>query len=300
MIVNKVVVPCQPNPVTWEMEGKSRRDQFIAGMLAGGGTTLLMHPVDLLKVRFQLDPSASKRPTLFTLKELVRIGRQYKLEGLYQGFSANWLASMSAWGLYFCLYDKFKEILRANDHTSLQSAKYFGASGMAGMLTILLVNPLWVVKTRLCSQLPSASNKYKGLFSTLRLITQEEGLPGLYRGLLPGLLGVSHGAIQFTVYESLKNASKRHGIQLDNKLYLAMSVTSKTAAMLATYPYQVVRSRAQMPAVYGPSLLGIIRNTWAKEGVYGFYKGLVPSSMRVLPGTAITFLIYENVINRLR
>jgi len=55
-----------------------------------------------------------------------------------------------------------------------------------------------------------------------------------------------------------------------------------------------------MPAVYGPSLLGIIRNTWAKEGVYGFYKGLVPSSMRVLPGTAITFLIYENVINRLR
>jgi hypothetical protein len=31
------------------------------------------------------------------------------------------------------------------------------------------------------------------------------------------------------------------------------------------------------------------------EGVSGYYKGLVPNLLRVVPATAITFVIYENV-----
>lgn len=31
------------------------------------------------------------------------------------------------------------------------------------------------------------------------------------------------------------------------------------------------------------------------EGFLGFYKGLAPSVIRVLPGTCITFLVYENL-----
>jgi solute carrier family 25 folate transporter 32 len=31
------------------------------------------------------------------------------------------------------------------------------------------------------------------------------------------------------------------------------------------------------------------------EGYVGFYKGLAPSVFRVLPGTCITFLVYENL-----
>ena len=38
----------------------------------------------------------------------------------------------------------------------------------------------------------------------LGLIWRQEGLPGFYRGILPGLLGVSHGALQFMAYEEMK------------------------------------------------------------------------------------------------
>ena len=31
------------------------------------------------------------------------------------------------------------------------------------------------------------------------------------------------------------------------------------------------------------------------EGVLGFYKGLVPTLLRVTPACCITFLVYENV-----
>lgn len=40
------------------------------------------------------------------------------------------------------------------------------------------------------------------LYKTYR----HEGLKGLYRGFLPGVLGVSHSAIQFMIYAEMKNA----------------------------------------------------------------------------------------------
>lgn len=38
-----------------------------------------------------------------------------------------------------------------------------------------------------------------------------------------------------------------------------------------------------------------IRKIAAAEGYIGFYKGLAPNIIRVLPGTCITFLVYENL-----
>jgi solute carrier family 25 folate transporter 32 len=36
---------------------------------------------------------------------------------------------------------------------------------------------------------------------------------------------------------------------------------------------------------------------WKREGVPGFFKGVIPNSIRVAPGAAITFVIYEAVMD---
>jgi len=64
-----------------------------------------------------------------------------------------------------------------------------------------------------------------------------------------------------------------------------------------TYPYQVLRSRLQTydAAIVYRGVIDVIVQIWRKEGVDGFYKGLGPSIIRVLPSTWVTFLVYENV-----
>lgn len=83
------------------------------------------------------------------------------------------------------------------------------AAAEAGILTLVLTNPIWVVKTRLCLQFSnettSDNKRYKGMVDGLVKIYRNEGVRGWYRGFVPGMFGVSHGALQFMVYEEMKN-----------------------------------------------------------------------------------------------
>jgi solute carrier family 25 folate transporter 32 len=163
------------------------------------------------------------------------------------------------------------------------------------------------------SQAPGA---YTSLSSGIKQIYATEGVKGFYRGLVPALFGVSHGALQFMAYERLKilrSNSMRHddtvgmgdsdkaglatGTRLGNLDFFVLSGLSKVFAGCVTYPYQVVRSRLQ---TYEAHLLyrgttDAMRQIWAKEGLAGFYKGLGPNLFRVLPSTWVTFLVYENM-----
>ena len=49
-----------------------------------------------------------------------------------------------------------------------------------------------------------------------------------------------------------------------------------------------------------PNVRICIRRTWAEEGYRGFYRGLGTNLIRVLPGTCVTFVVYENIAHFLR
>lgn len=171
----------------------------VAGLMAGGISTLAMHPLDLIKTRMQV----SGGQTISVIRDTYQV---HGFRGLYRGLGTNLFGGMIGWGFYFAWYGQIKNLLAHEGH--LTGTEYLMASGSAGILTSLCTNPIWVVKTRMLTTNHGDSLAYSSFVDGLQKIAQQEGLQGLYRGLIPSLFGVTHGALQFTFYEMLKDRRK--------------------------------------------------------------------------------------------
>jgi solute carrier family 25 (mitochondrial folate transporter), member 32 len=65
------------------------------------------------------------------------------------------------------------------------------------------------------------------MVNALSSIYKQEGVRGLYRGFIPGMFGVSHGALQFMTYEEMKNAYNQYrNLPIDAKLVICNTFPS--------------------------------------------------------------------------
>ncbi|XP_071440743.1 solute carrier family 25 member 32 [Hetaerina americana] len=314
----------------WTVFNHVKYEHLVAGISGGVASTLILHPLDLIKIRFAVNDgrsggvvgvgggvaeAAAVRPQYRSLAGAISsILQQEGFRGLYRGVTPNVWGSGSAWGFYFLFYNAIKTWIQGgNTKQPLGPGLHMLAAAEAGVLTLVMTNPIWVVKTRLCLQygdIPLSgvrhgeTQSYNGMIDALKKIYTHEGIRGLYKGFVPGIFGVSHGALQFMTYEEMKNFYNQYrGTPIDTKLrtleYLSFAAMSKLCAAAATYPYQVVRARLQDQRGDYTGTLDCIRRTWRYEGVRGFYKGLAPNLIRVTPATAIVFVVHENVSHAL-
>ena len=233
----------------------------------------------------------------------------HPIASLYRGLTPNLVGNASSWASFFFFKSRFERTLaRWKGQTHPTGGDFFVSSALAGASTTALTNPVWVLKTRMISSDRGTKGAYPSMWAGAKTIFKTEGVKGFYRGLGVSLLGVSHGAVQFAVYEPAKQwyFSRRHakqGISSDNapmttEATVLLSSGAKLVAGAVTYPYQVLRSRLQNYEAeerFGKGFRGVVRRVWAEEGVRGFYRGLVPGVVRVMPATWVTFLVYENV-----
>jgi solute carrier family 25 folate transporter 32 len=280
--------------------------------------TLLLHPLDLIKTRFHVQEHGSKRlPHYSGMVDAVRtIIKIEGFRGLYGGLGPNIVGNTASWGVYMLAYNRCKDKLQERGYSG--SPLYVSAASVAGVLTTLLLHPVFTLKTRMQLQLNAKSSNlpstllpaaqrdnYAGSLNAIRRMVQEEGIVSLYRGIGPSILLVSHGSIQFLTYEQLKNLLLQRRKSIDgeeelnaNDLFVA-STTSKICAILATYPYQVVRSCVQQRQVIGDDAVrytsagATVKHIWRLEGAGGFYRGIWAHMLRSTPQATITLMLYE-------
>ncbi|XP_051920784.1 mitochondrial folate transporter/carrier-like [Hippocampus zosterae] len=278
-------------------------ENLVAGLSGGVVSTLVLHPLDLVKIRFAVSDGLELRPKYNGILHCMKsVWHHEGLRGLYQGVTPNVWGAGASWGLYFFFYNAIKAYVKEGRHTELSATEHLVSAAEAGILTLTITNPIWVTKTRLILQYSSdsTSKQYKGMLDALFKIYRTEGVSGLYKGYVPGLFGTSHGALQFMAYEQLKrDYSKYKKIHSDAKLnaleYITMAALSKLFAVATTYPYQVVRARLQDQHNRYDGVVDVIRRTWRNEGAPGFYKGIIPNLIRVTPACCVTFVVFENV-----
>lgn len=303
-----------------------RRSKFITAV-AGAGAGMLaatfVCPLDVVKTRLQVNRMGYQNINgTMVLGHLGKIFKEEGVKGLYCGFSSTMVALLVNWAVYFTVYEQLKSMLQAqearrnggNGHyppPRLSVGANMLASAGAGATTILVTNPLWVVKTRIQTQsLRPDLVPYKGVVSALRRIFREEGARGLYSGVVPALAGISHVAIQFPLFEFLKNQlAVREGTTVEKLPVGQVAMATSAAKVIAstiTYPHEVVRSRlqeqglAKLEQLRYNGVFDCIKKISVHEGLGGFYRGYATNLMRTTPAAVITFTSFEMILRQLK
>ncbi|XP_036422356.1 calcium-binding mitochondrial carrier protein Aralar2 [Colossoma macropomum] len=181
-----------------------------------------------------------------------------------------------------------------------ESAYRFTLGSVAGAVGATAVYPIDLVKTRMQNQRSSGSFvgelMYKNSFDCFKKVVRYEGFFGLYRGLVPQLLGVApEKAIKLTVNDFVRGKA----MQKDGTIPLHLEILAGGCAggsqVIFTNPLEIVKIRLQVAGeiTTGPrvSALSVIRDL----GFFGLYKGAKACFLRDIPFSAIYFPCYAHV-----
>ncbi|TPX19031.1 uncharacterized protein E0L32_011275 [Thyridium curvatum] len=303
-------------------DGKKQPPSAAVNLIAGGGAgmmeALVCHPLDTIKVRMQLSrrgrqPGQAKRGFIKTGVEIVR--KETPL-GLYKGLGAVLTGIVPKMAIRFTSFEWYKQLL-ADQHSGAISGQAIFLAGLAAGVTeaVAVVTPMEVIKIRLQAQHHSMADpldvpKYRNAAHALYTVVKEEGFGALYRGVsLTALRQGSNQAVNFTAYTYFKEALYRwqpefEGATLPGYQTTLIGLVSGAMGPLSNAPIDTIKTRLQKaPAMPGTSawkrITVIAGDMFKQEGFHAFYKGITPRIMRVAPGQAVTFTVYEFLKSKL-
>ncbi|KAK8902565.1 hypothetical protein QC760_009064 [Botrytis cinerea] len=252
-------------------------------------------------------PGAPKRGFITTGAEIMK--RETPL-GLYKGLGAVITGIVPKMAIRFTSFEAYKKWL-ADKETGVVSGRATFLAGLAAGVTeaVAVVTPMEVIKIRLQAQHHSMADpldipKYRNAAHALYTVVKEEGFGALYRGIsLTALRQGSNQAVNFTAYTEFKELLQKWQPQYSDSPIPSYQTTliglvSGAMGPLSNAPIDTIKTRLQKtPGVPGETALSRIKtiagDMFRQEGFHAFYKGITPRIMRVAPGQAVTFTVYE-------
>ncbi|XP_064936450.1 calcium-dependent mitochondrial ATP-magnesium/phosphate carrier protein 2-like isoform X3 [Musa acuminata AAA Group] len=236
---------------------------LIAGGLAGAASRTVTAPLDRLKVVLQVRTTQAR--IMPAIKDIWRDGR---FLGFFRGNGLNVMKVAPESAIKFYTFEMLKDFIvtaKGEEKSDIGASGRLIAGGLAGAVAQTAIYPLDLVKTRLQTY-------------------------------------ACEGGIDLSAYETLKDMSRTY-ILKDSEpgplVQLGCGTISGALGATCVYPLQVIRTRMQAQHTNSSSayngMCDVFWKTLRNEGFSGFYKGIIPNLLKVVPSAGITYLIYETM-----
>ncbi|XP_040187250.1 mitochondrial brown fat uncoupling protein 1 [Rana temporaria] len=276
----------------------------------GAGTAaciadLFTFPLDTAKVRLQIQGESAVTGLANGIRYkgvFGTISTIIKTEGpksLYNGLVAGLQRQMSFASIRIGLYDTVK-LFYTNGKEKASIVHRIMAGCTTGALAVTIAQPTDVVKVRFQAQvsLRGVKKRYSGTLNAYKTIAREEGMRGLWKGTFPN---VTRNAIvnctELVTYDLIKEALLNHKLLTDNlPCHFVSAFGAGFCTTVIASPVDVVKTRyMNSPPGQYKSALNCAWTMLTKEGPTAFYKGFVPSFLRLGSWNVVMFVSYEQI-----
>ncbi|KAJ7900188.1 hypothetical protein B0H14DRAFT_3852644 [Mycena olivaceomarginata] len=187
------------------------------------------------------------------------------------------------------------------DVSAADQIKSFIAGGFGGVSAVLVGHPFDLTKTRLQT---APAGVYTGAIDVVKKTVAKDGLTGLYRGMLPPLLGVTPiFAISFWAYGASKQlilsaTPNRTSDVLSVPELAAAGFLSAGPSTLVTAPVERAKVLLQVQGQGGSEhkykgVFDVMKHLYKEGGLKSIFRGSGATLARDGPGSAAYFAAYE-------
>jgi solute carrier family 25 oxoglutarate transporter 11 len=297
MLAHKHEASSVATPDLWPVWKAAR--PFAVGSAAGCFATACIQPMDMIKVRIQLQAGVAGATTS-PFKIAAKMISEEGFSSLYAGLSAGLTRQVIYTGARLGLYDQLTEMskTRNDDGKPLPLRQTAACALTAGGVAAVLGNPadLSLVRMQADSMLPKAQQRgYSSVVAALSGIVRQEGFLALFKGAAPtatramalnlGMLGGNSEA-------------KKHlaalGVQ-GNALVFSASAIAGFFASAFSLPFDFVKTALQKQGTAFTGPLDCVTKTLAAGGPLRFYAGFPTYYFRIAPHAMLTLIAADKI-----
>ncbi|GMH34122.1 hypothetical protein BSKO_01956 [Bryopsis sp. KO-2023] len=288
--------------------------RLLAGATSAAISKTTVAPFERIRMDILL-----RNSTLGPRGTALGVWKREGVKGFWKGNLLNIMRNAPFKAVNFFAYDMFSKAFARFQGGEETQVERFAAGALAGITAVITCFPLDTIRTRL---LVPSRFKYEGVRDCVSQMIRKEGFASLYRGVPVSVISVApSSAVFYGIYHFLKHRRLHEdsdggpvdpSARLDVYHTLLYGAVAGASAEATLYPLEVIRRQVQMQQASGPmaacgglrslSLKNYVRGMSTicveiarKQGIGGFYSGIMINTLQVLPNAALSFFTYEAI-----
>ncbi|KAG0242349.1 hypothetical protein BGW41_004360 [Actinomortierella wolfii] len=199
----------------------------------------------------------------------------------------------------------YKLLLQGGDPTVKLTPWQTGLAGIGAGITVSFVAaPVEHIKARLQVQYDAKTKLYSGPIDCAKQLIRNNGIRGLWKGLVPTMWFRSWFFMWWSSYEIYGGLMRKYTNMSEPAINFWAGGLGANTFWLFSFPHDVIKNRIMtQPDVKNPpfpNIRSVAKHIYRTEGLKGFYRGFMPCLLRAFPTNACALTSFELTMRWLR